>query len=82
MTIERPLYSNAFSVTYNHQVGEVILNFDIEYPRIIALNADETVNAQVEQKRESVCSLVMPKATAAQLIDIMKQSLAGEHRNE
>lgn len=80
--MERPLYSNALSVTYNQQIEEVILNFDIEYPQVVALSVNETGSVQVEAKRENVCSLVLPKATAVQLIDIIRQSLAGEQGNE
>ena len=32
--MERPVYSNAFSVAYNPKLGEVVLNLAVDYPII------------------------------------------------
>ena len=80
--MDRPLYSNAFSVSYNQQIGEFILSFAMEYPKMVGLNDNRSTPAQFETIREDVCSLALPQATAIQLIEIIKQSLAGEQRDE
>lgn len=80
--MERPQYSNAFSVTYNQQLGEFILNFAMEYPQIPQPNTPGIHETKTETSREDVCGLVLPKATAIQLIDIIGKALASEQGNE
>lgn len=79
--MDHPLYSNVFSVAYNQQTKELFLSFAIEYPQVTVSTVDRT-DPQIETKRVEICSLVLPKAAAGQLIESLKQSLAGEEKNE
>lgn len=78
--MERPLYSNAFSVTYNPKLGEFILNFAIEYPLIP--NPNESGTIETETQREDICGIALPKATAIQLTQIIGDALTNTQDNE
>ncbi len=78
--MERPIYSNAFSVTYNPNLGEFILNFAIEYPSIP--NPNESGVTESKAERDNICGIVLPKATAIQLTQIITDALANTQDNE
>ena len=74
--MERPVYSNAFSVAYNPKLGEVVLN----YP-IITQNT-ETDTAETKTVRENICSVVLPKEIAVQLTSAISVALNNEEEHE
>ena len=76
--MDKPQYANAFTATFNPQIGEVVFNFNQDYPSIGPLpESDEPgiVHVKTEVKREHVCGVVLPVGVAKQLIDVLKQNL-------
>lgn len=80
--MDQLLYSNAFSVVFNQNSGEIFLSFALEYPQVTVPAADRKDRSQVETKRQNVCSLILPQTAAEQLIEILKKSLSGEQKDE
>ena len=78
--MERPVFSNAFSVAYNPKLGEVVLNLAVDYP-IITQNT-ETDTAETKTVRENICSVVLPKEIAVQLTSAISVALNNEEEHE
>ena len=74
----QPHYSNAFTVTYNPKLGEMVINFSQEYPMLNEqpqVSNTGALQIQTTAVREDVCGVVLPKEVARQLIDIMQQAI-------
>ena len=75
--MERPQYANAFSVTYNPKLQEVVINFVHEYPVLQEPedNVDGHVKVQATSNRDNVCGVVLPAELAQQLREIIGKSM-------
>lgn len=73
--MERPQYANAFSVVYNHNLREVVLCFDHEYPDIVNNGKPGMNPAETKSARDNVCSVVLPEEIARPLIGALQQTL-------
>ena len=76
--VERPQYANAVTVAYNEVLGEVVLNFALDYPKPQNTAGSNGQPVQMEVERESVCGVVLTKEIARQLIGLLGQSISGE----
>lgn len=80
--MERPQYANAFTVTYNQQLGEVVINFAHEYP-VVDKQTPQTSGGPVQistvTAREDVCSVVLPSGIAHELQEIIEKSMNNKH---
>ena len=71
----QPQYSNAFTVTLNPQLGEIVINFAQEYPVLrdqAQTNAIPSGKIQTDTERKDVCGIVISEGTAKQLFEILK----------
>ena len=76
--MDKPQYANAFTATFNPQIGEVVLIFNSVYRSIGPLPVcDEPgiVHVKTVIIGEHVCGVVLPAGVARQLIDVLKQNL-------
>jgi|GEM_PF-4673548 hypothetical protein len=75
--MERPQYANAFSVTYNAKLNEVVINFVHEY-QVFETPVD-TAQGKIPIKplthQTDVCSVVLPGEIASQLRGILGKSM-------
>ncbi|MDE7011418.1 MAG: hypothetical protein K2O93_09395 [Oscillospiraceae bacterium] len=78
--MERPLYSNAFTVAYNSKIREFVLNFDVEYPVLPQQGGASIKEATTE--RENVCGIVLSEEIALQLSAIITQTMNEAQNNE
>ena len=71
--MERPQYANAFSISLNPQINEIVLSFTQEYPDLKPPEelpgAGVPMKLEAGTKRETVGSFVLPAAIARQLAE-------------
>lgn len=73
----QPQYSNAFSVTYNQKLGEVVINFTQEYPieKETIRDGEGGLQVKTEGARADVCAVALPREIACQLIDFVGKAV-------
>ena len=78
--MNKPQYANAFTVSFNNNLHEVVIGFAQEYPQaeVKPLNpGDQQGDAALHFStvREDICGVVIPEEIAKQLIDILGRTL-------
>lgn len=64
--MERPQYVNAFTLSFNHVLNEVVINFTHEYPVL-----EKTNSSDPQSLSEDVCSVVLPAEIMKQLHNVI-----------
>lgn len=79
--MDRPQYVNAFSVTYNPDLKETVIQYSHQYPVIAVTPPEEATGkpkVQAGMERSDVCSVVLPEKVARQLIEVLAKSMPTE----
>lgn len=75
--MDKPVYANAFSVSYNPSLNETIITFVHEYPAMI-IEKDGESKPNTTPCRETVTSVVLPGKVAIQLGEIVEKTISGD----
>lgn len=65
--MNKPEYANAYIVSYNQQVNELVIAFSHEYPNMEGVIIEPGKSAQLDSIRQAVCSVTLSENVALQL---------------
>ncbi|WP_140397171.1 hypothetical protein [Flavonifractor sp. An82] len=78
--MSKPQYANAFTVSFNKNLNEVVIGFAQEYPHAevsspVSENNETTPPLEFSTIREDICGVVIPEEIARQLVTILGNTL-------
>lgn len=76
--MDKPQYVNAFTVSFNQKLREVVLGFAQEYPKAEFSPTQDGGQSPIAVStiREDICGIVIPEEIARQLIDVLAKTLS------